>query len=144
MVPPFSTLPPSSGKTNDRKATRLSLIVFLGWFSTISDFQPNFFCGHYLIKSICFTYWIEITILKYQTLESAFEEVVSAEFYQKPLISEKCTKDLSTPLSAFESFIEPALTLLLENSNIEMEKLKIKKYYNRYNPAKPKNIEKAM
>ena len=24
-----------------------------------------------------------------------------------------------------------------------MEKLKIKKYYNLYNPAKPKNIEKA-
>ena len=23
---------------------------FLGWFSTILDFQPNFFCGHYPLK----------------------------------------------------------------------------------------------
>ena len=66
--------------------------------------------------------------------------MVSEEFYQKPQISENCTRDLATPLSAFESFIDPALTLLLEFSNIEMEKLRIKKLYHLLNP---KNTEKA-
>ena len=56
MVPPFSTFPPSCGRTGDWKATRPSPIVFfLGWFSTISEFQAIFFCGHYPLKSLKLT-----------------------------------------------------------------------------------------
>ena len=44
MVPLFL---PSSWRTEYKKSTKLSLIVFLGWFSTISVFQTYFFCGHY-------------------------------------------------------------------------------------------------
>ena len=59
-------------------------------------------------------------------MRNAFSE----EFYDKPKISETCSKNFGSPLESYESFMGPCIDLLYLHSSKAMDKLReYAKYY---------------